>query len=110
MDFSEIRKIFGTNEYRGLNSVERAILLHEKEGISLPKAAEICSIHLSQLRRALRAKREGREIGVNGRPQHFNDVEEAKIVSYIRENIPQEKRRYDVMQETVSSNRHQKVI
>jgi hypothetical protein len=43
--FLKYEKLFGTNEYRGLNSVERAILFQEKEGISLPKADEICSIH-----------------------------------------------------------------
>ena len=110
MDFGEIQKLFATIEYRSLNHVERAILLHKKENLSLKISATACSISVGKLRRALQAKREGREIGVAGRPQHFNNNEKLKLVSDIKENIPQKKRRYDVLQNAVRRKYQAKIL
>ena len=70
-----ISKNFATSDYRELTPIERAVRLVLEHKASLRKAALCCGVTASSLNRAVNARKEGRDIGINGRPPSLEPAE-----------------------------------
>ena len=58
---------------------EKAVLLVQKYGLSQKAASRALNINLIVVRRALKAHKEGRTIGRNGRPESLTAEENAEL-------------------------------
>jgi hypothetical protein len=74
-----------TAAYRGLNKLDQAVKMNEEDKISMRVAAEACNVKVGKIERAIKAKKEGRNIGVNGRPTLLSIKEELELVKLIAE-------------------------
>ena len=70
-----MRRILATSDYRCLNSTKRAMKLVTGENLSYRESAKITGTSHGVIIKALNAIRDGREIGINGRPSILNDEE-----------------------------------
>lgn len=80
-------KILTTKEYLELPRVERAVKLINEQKASAREAAKAVVIDRSQLNRALKAIRDGRDVGVNGRPNHLKSNEQIQVINIVRDEI-----------------------
>jgi hypothetical protein len=71
--------------YRGLTPLEQALKMNEEEGIGRRIAAKVCNVGVGTIERAITAKAEGRNIGVNGRPRLLPSQIELALVKEIEE-------------------------
>ncbi|KAK2962980.1 hypothetical protein BLNAU_2003 [Blattamonas nauphoetae] len=89
----EVSKIIVKQEYLSIpNRVARGLKLYEDEHVKLETLAESNLGSPSQLRRGRRALKDGREVGINGRPRFFSSAEETdlemKVLEDISRNVP----------------------
>ena len=71
--------------YRGLTPLEQALKMNEEEGIGRRIAAKVCNVGVGTIERAITAKAEGRNIGVNGRPRLLPSQIELALVKEIED-------------------------
>ena len=67
-----LQDLLATIEYRTLSSHERAVKLASVPGATVKLRAEACGMTEAAVRRADNAFENGRPLGQNGRPNHFN--------------------------------------
>lgn len=79
--------IIKRREFRNISALEKAVILVQEHGGSVHGVAKLCDVDRNQLRRALKAIEEGRNIGVNGRPSLLTLKEEEQLISVVKENI-----------------------
>jgi hypothetical protein len=73
-DLSIFERMIRTAEFRCLTKMEKAIKLINENNVSLRDAAHICGIRShSTISAAMKAIREKRAIGINGRPKIFSE-------------------------------------
>ena len=69
-----------TAAYRGLEDVEKAVKMCNEEGISERVAAKACNVSRGAVERAKKAKKEGRDWGLTGRPRLLAPEYEVELV------------------------------
>ncbi len=99
---SHLKRIIIQAEYRSLKPIEKAIKLVEEEEAFLTDAAEITGVGRKSISRAILAKQENREVGLNGRPPIFNNVEIGQVMEEIRSIPTKERKTYNRIQKEVS--------
>jgi hypothetical protein len=65
-------RLLATSDYRNLPPIDKAIKLREDEKLSYRTVVKSTDVTLPSLQRAEKARAEGRELGVNGRPNVLN--------------------------------------
>ena len=65
-----------------LSDVERAAILVER-GVKLQTACDRLELNRSTIQRALKARKDGRQVGVKGRPFLLSTEEESQLESWI---------------------------
>ena len=81
---ASVRRLLSTQKYRGKKPVEKGLLLHLEEDISYDQAAKLTSVNRKAIFRAFRAKLEGRQIGVAGKPKILNQEDTQEIITRLR--------------------------
>lgn len=69
-----------TQEYLGKSPHMKSLMLIEEMDILITTAAYAVSLGRSSIYRAIRAKEEGRELGINGRPPIFNKEDNEELL------------------------------
>jgi len=88
--------ILATSHFRSLTKLEKAVEVKFVSDLSLQEAADACGVSKSQVFRSELAVKEGRDIGTNGRPNHFNKmlmddyIRRVKNVIEMRGNVTNE--------------------
>ena len=68
-----------------IKPIEKAIALIENYEFSYGDAANTVGLHLSSVKRAMKAKKEGRRIGKTGRPNLLTEEQEQNLLNVIRD-------------------------
>jgi transposase len=69
------------------SNANKAVLLVLKYGLSQKAAARALGVNLSVVRKAVKASKEGREIGRIGRPPKLNEEEKGELTSTVEKMI-----------------------
>lgn len=81
---AELSRVLGYSDIKNAESIGlRAVLLVTKYGASQKAAARVLNVTLSVVRSALRANKEGRPIGIIGRPQKLGQAESDELASVV---------------------------
>jgi len=83
----QLTYLLATNEFRGLEDIEKAVKLVEEHEANKSLAAKVCHVDRSALRRALQAKKERRPWGVPGRSRNLTLAEEERLESLVDNEI-----------------------
>ena len=79
-----VLRAIGTTEYRSMqNSLERAVYLVQMHGIAQAFAGKEESVSRDAVKRALKAARANRQLGVGGRPRLLSSAEEVEVKATI---------------------------
>lgn len=65
------------------SNANKAVLLVLKYGLSQKAAARALGVNLNVVRKAVKASKEGREIGRKGRPPKLNEEEKGELTSTV---------------------------
>ena len=98
---SHLKRIIIQAEYRSLKPIEKAIKLVEEEEAFFTDAAEITGVGRKSIARAIQAKQENREVGINGRPKIFTNVEMEQVMEEVKSIPTKERRTYNRIQKEV---------
>jgi hypothetical protein len=79
------QRLLRTGDYRNLSDVDKALKLMEEKEVSMACAAKVVGIDVGRVKRAKKAKKENRCVGVVGRPKLLSSEGEAKLVDAILE-------------------------
>lgn len=75
-----IQRAKASVEYRQLQSdLEKAVWLNQNLNVSQVKAAAEFGLTRHAVARAIAASRQGRDVGVNGRPQYLNHLQREEL-------------------------------
>jgi transposase len=69
------------------SNASKAVLLVLKYGLSQKAAARALGVNLNVVRKAVKARKEGREIGRNGRPPKLTEDEKGQLKSTVEKMI-----------------------
>lgn len=94
--------LLATQEFRGLEDIEKAVLLFTKHEASLRVASDLCGVTKGALERAVKAAKDGRDWGVVGRPRHLTLEEETRLAGLVAEA--------DAKQDPLTFNRFQDMV
>ena len=83
----ELREILLSAEYRTLEPLQKALHLCLDHGVGTRKARELCKISRKRVRNAVDATKEGREVGINGRPATLSLEEEDQLYQWALSQI-----------------------
>ena len=98
---SHLKRIIIQAEYRSLKPIEKAIKLVEEEEAFFTDAAEITGVWRKSIARAIQAKQENRDVGINGRPKIFTNVEMEQVMEQVKSIPTKERRAYNRIQKEV---------
>jgi hypothetical protein len=74
-----------TCDYRNLSEVDKALKLVKEKEVSMAVAAQVVGVDVGRVKRAKKANKENRCVGVVGRPKLLSSEGEAKLVDTILE-------------------------
>jgi transposase len=105
MNNLSVQRLINTIEFRGLNSLKKAVKLVQEHEISQRQAATVCKVKRRAVQRALKASKEGRDIGVPGRPKLFTREEEEELIEIVdKAELEQKPLTFKQLQEKVNHN------
>jgi hypothetical protein len=97
-------RLLATNDYRSLPSINKAIKLRKDNNLSFRTVVEATNITLPALQRAEKAIAEGREVGVNGRPNVLTKAAMECFIDLVNSFIDmREEINYDTAKQLVST-------
>lgn len=89
-----IHRVLNTSSYRDMTEGEKIVSLHNGVGCydvvpSQHLIASALNITRTKVQRAIKASKEGRRIGVDGRPFSLNEADEEKLMEFVDERCGQ---------------------
>jgi transposase-like protein len=79
MDVDATRYLGYSDVREAVSYGEKAVLLVLKYGVSRKTTARVLGVNLNVVRKAVNAKLEGRQIGLNGRPPKLSSDQDAEL-------------------------------
>ena len=70
-----------------MDKMEKAVHLIIEKKASYPMAARSCNVSIGSLQRAVKAFKEGREIGINGRPPSLEPMEQLILADELSHRV-----------------------
>ena len=87
METHVIRSLASSELREASSNIEKAAFLVAKLGFPTNVVAQVCSLNRCSIQRAVKAYKNGRELGINGRPKTLSKDEEAELKRVIEKRV-----------------------
>lgn len=81
------QRLLAESDFRNRSSHEQAVILNTAYGLRPVDVQTLTGVKKDALRRAVKAMREGRDLGKNGCPRHYTTLEEELIVGEVVDKL-----------------------